>query len=77
VGTYKAIQALGLEVVENAGKRRIVEGSGILTVPAANVCDSPLKAFAPPVMAVADTQGRGDGIREMWNSNNPDLWQKR
>jgi hypothetical protein len=75
-GTYKAIQALGLEVVENAGKRRIVEGSGILTVPAANVCDSPLKAFAPPVMAVADTQGRGDGIREMWNSNNPDLWQK-
>jgi hypothetical protein len=74
-GTYKAIQARGLKVVENAGKRRIVEGSRTLTLPAANVCDSTLKVFAPPAMPVADTQDRG-GTREMWNSNNPDLWQK-
>ena len=75
-GTYKAIQARGLKVVENAGKRRIVKGNGTLTSSAANVCDSTLKAFVPPMMPVADTQGRGDGTREMWNSNNPDLWQK-
>ncbi len=36
-GTYKAIQARGLKVVENAGKRRIVEGSGTITLPAAKV----------------------------------------
>ena len=74
-GTYKAIQARGLEVVENAGKRSIVEGSGTPTLSAANVRDSTLNVFAPPVMSIADTQGRGDGTREMWNSNNPDLWQ--
>jgi energy-coupling factor transporter ATP-binding protein EcfA2 len=44
-GTYKAIQARGLKVVENAGKRRIVEG-------------------------------RSDGPREMWNSNDPTLWKR-
>src|ERR1022692_3259100 len=63
-GTYKAIQARGLEVVENAGKRRIVEGRGALALPAAIVCDSTLKVFVPPVMPVADTQGLGDGTRE-------------
>jgi hypothetical protein len=32
-GTYKAIQARGLKVVENAGKRRIVDGAATLKVP--------------------------------------------
>src|ERR1022692_49047 len=67
--TYKAIHTRGLEVVENAGKRRIVAGRGALTLSAANIHDLPLKAFAPAVMPVADIQGRGDGTREMWNSN--------
>src|SRR6266571_3119199 len=35
-GTYKAIQARGLKVVENAGKRSIVEGSGNFSTAAAN-----------------------------------------
>src|ERR1700758_788231 len=44
-GIYKAIQARGLKVVENAGKRRIVEASGTPTLPAANASDSYLKPF--------------------------------
>jgi hypothetical protein len=75
-GTYKAIQARGLKVVENAGKRSIVEGSGAVTLPAAHAGDSTLKAFPAQKRAVADMQGRGDGTREMWNSNDPDLWQE-
>jgi serine/threonine protein kinase len=75
-GTYKAIQARGLRVVENAGGRRIVEGSGAFALPAANVRDSTLKACPAPIRAVADPQGRGNGTREMWNNNDPGLWQK-
>ena len=74
-GTYKAIQARGLKVVENAGRRRIVEGSGEFTLPAASVRDSTPDACPAQVRAVADTQGRSDGTREMWNSNDPSLWQ--
>lgn len=69
---WKAIRARGLELVENAGKRRILEGSGVVTLPAANAKATILKACAAPVRAVADAQG----TREMWNSNNPGLWQK-
>jgi hypothetical protein len=75
-GTYKAIQARGLKVVENAGKRSIVEGSGAVTLPAESVRASTLRACPAQVSPVADTQGRGDGTREMWNSNDPDLWQE-
>jgi hypothetical protein len=74
-GTYKAIQARGLKVVENAGKRRIVEGSGTFTELAANR-NSRLKPFSAPVRQVPDTEGQNDGTREMWNTNDPDLWQK-
>jgi hypothetical protein len=74
-GTYKAIQARGLKVVENAGKRRIVEGNGTFTEPAANDRNSPPKPFSAPVRLVADTQGRSDGTREMWNTNDPGLWE--
>jgi hypothetical protein len=75
-GTFKAIQARGLKVVENAGKRRIVEGSGTFTLLEPNVCDATPTPFATPVRPVADTQDGGDGTREMWNTNDPDLWQK-
>src|ERR1017187_10791712 len=44
-GTYKAIRACGLKVVEDAGKRRIVEGSAAVTLPAANAEDSTRKPF--------------------------------
>jgi hypothetical protein len=74
-GTYKAIQARGLKVVENAGRRRIVEGSGAFTEPAANDRNSPPKPFSAPVRLVTDMQGRSDGTREMWNTNDPALWQ--
>jgi hypothetical protein len=74
-GTYKAIQARGLKVVENAGKRRIVEGSGTFTETAANDRNSPPKPFSAPVRVVTDTQARSDGTREMWNTNDPGLWQ--
>jgi hypothetical protein len=75
-GTYKAIQARGLKVLENAGKRRIVEGAGTVTLPAGNVRDSNVKPFATPLRTVADTQLQSDGTREMWNANDPNLWQK-
>src|ERR1700723_3149569 len=75
-GTYKAIQARGLKVVENGGKRRIVESSGTVTLPAVGDRNSSLKACSAPVRHVADMQGRSDGTREMWNTNNSDLWQK-
>src|SRR5580692_8635209 len=71
-GTYKAIQARGLKVVENGGKRCIVESSGTVTLPAVSDRNSRLKECSAPVSHVADTQGRSDGTREMWNTNNPD-----
>jgi hypothetical protein len=74
-GTYKAIQARGLKVVEKAGKRSIVEDGGIGTSPAASVRASTLKACSPQATAVADTRGRDNRTREMWNSNDPDLWE--
>src|ERR1700722_15660501 len=75
-GTFKTIQARGLKVVENGGKRRIVESSGTVTLPAVGDRNSSLKACSAPVRHVADMQGRSDGTREMWNTNNSDLWQK-
>ena len=75
-GTYKAIHARGLKVVENAGKRRIVEASGTPTLPAANASDSHLKPFPSQARPVAETQRQSDGTREMWNANDLDLWQK-
>jgi hypothetical protein len=75
-GTYKAIQARGLKVEENAGKRRIAEGSGGFAVPAANVSGSAPKACAAVMRAPGNPQGRPDGTRELWNSNDSDLWQK-
>jgi hypothetical protein len=73
-GTYKAIQARGLKVVENAGKRSIVEGSGEVTLPAASLrASSPKECSA---QTLADAQGPSDETREMWNTNDPDLWQK-
>lgn len=74
-GTYKAIQARGLTIVENAGKRQIVEGSGTFAKPAANDRNSSLKPFSAPVRQVTDKQGRNDGTREMWNTNDPVLWK--
>jgi hypothetical protein len=74
-GTYKAIQARGLRVVENGGKRSIVEGSGTFTQPVANDTNSPPQPFSAPVRLVTDTQDRGDGTRDMWNTNDPGLWQ--
>ena len=73
--TYKAIQARRLKVVENAGKRRIVEGSGTFTLPAANDRGSTREPF-PAQAPVADTKSQSDGTREMWNTNDPDLWQE-
>lgn len=75
-GTYKAIRARGLKVVERAGKRSIVEDGGSVTSPAASVRASTLTACSPQVSALGDKQGRDDGTREMWNSNDQDLWQK-
>jgi len=74
-GTFKAIQARGLRVVENAGRRRIVEGSGTFTLPEAIVCDATPTPFTTSVRRIADIQGCGDGTRELWNTSDPDLWQ--
>jgi hypothetical protein len=57
-------------------QRRIVEGSGTFAVPAANDRNSTVRLFPVPVMPLSDAQDRGDGTRELWNSNSPDLWQK-
>ncbi len=74
-GTYKAIQARGLRVVENDGKRSIVEDSGTFTKPVAN--DSNSNATLPaPVEPFAEVHSQSDRIRKMWNTNDPDLWQK-
>jgi hypothetical protein len=75
-GTYKAIQARGLEVVENAGKRRIVVSSGAVTSPVASVSSSTLNVCSEPLGASADTEVLGDRTREMRNGNDLDLWQR-
>jgi hypothetical protein len=73
-GTYKAIQARGLRVVENGGKRSIVEGSGTFTKPLANDSNSYVPVAAP-VKPLPEVQSRSDGTRKMWNTNDLDLWQ--
>jgi hypothetical protein len=75
-GTYKAIQARGLKVVENAGKRRFVEGNEAVTLPAANKWDRTLKEDPASAKSPADSKGQSDWTREMWNTNDLDLWQK-
>jgi hypothetical protein len=72
-GTYKAIQARGLKVVENAGKRRIVVGSGPFSTPGDNGRKS-VVIVPVPVRPVAEAQSQSDGTREMWNTNDPGLW---
>jgi hypothetical protein len=74
-GTYKAIQARGLTVVENAGKRRIMENGGTVTPPAVNSWNSIVQPYPAAVKPVAEMQCQSDGTREMWNSNDLDLWQ--
>jgi hypothetical protein len=74
-GMYKAIQARGLKVVENAGKRRIVEGSSTVISPAVDDLNSTRKACPAPVGAPADTKSQNDWTCELWNTNDPDLWQ--
>jgi hypothetical protein len=74
-GTYKAIHARGLKVVENAGKRSIVQDSGA-RLPVANEWDSTLKECSAPARALGDMQVQSDRTREMWNTNDLDLWQK-
>ena len=74
--TYKAIQSRGLKVVENAGRRRIVEACEASISAAGKVRNSNVKPFARPLRTVADARMQGDGTREMWNTNAPDLWRK-
>jgi hypothetical protein len=73
-GTCKAIQALGLRVVENAGRRHIVGGSGAFTLRITNIGDTTLAACSAPVNAIVDTPNLGAGTR-LWNSNDHNLWQ--
>lgn len=75
-GTYKAIQARGLKVVENAGRRRIVDSGGGVAPPGENVGNSTPKAVATPAEAAGETLSRSDGTRELWNSNDHELWQR-
>jgi len=74
-GTYKAIQARGLKVVENAGKRCIVEGSGTFTQATANDRSSSPEVLPASRVPIAEVQTQGDQTREMWNTNDLDLWQ--
>jgi len=76
VGNVQAIHTRGLKVVENAGKRSIVEDSGAVSLPVANDWDSTLKECSAPARAPADMQVQSDRTREMWNTNDLDLWHK-
>jgi hypothetical protein len=73
-GTYKAIQARGLKVVENSGRRRIVERSGIAQIPSATDRNS-MVTIPAPGNTVVEAHTQSDRTREMWNSNDPGLWQ--
>jgi hypothetical protein len=73
-GTYKAIEARGMRVVENAGRRRIVGGSGAITLRTTNISDTTFEASSAAARAIADIQSLSAGTR-MWNSNDPNLWQ--
>jgi len=75
-GTYKAIQARGLRVVESAGRRRIV-GNGEISTPAGTNVSDPAPSVTPtPAIVVSNAPGRGDGAREMWNSKDREHWQR-
>jgi hypothetical protein len=55
---------------------KLHRGLYLVRSPAATVGNSTPNACPAPVRVVAATQGRGDGTHEMWNSNDPGLWQK-
>jgi hypothetical protein len=74
-GTFKAIQARGLRVVENAGKRRIVGSREAFAQSAVIARTSNLKVTPALARTFAETRTQSDGTREMWSTNDLDLWQ--
>lgn len=73
-GTYKAISARGLKIVENAGRRHILHN--IEAVTAVNTA-SCARTPKPASEGLAGHQiGGGNGVSQMWNGADQETWQK-
>jgi hypothetical protein len=75
-GTYKAIEARGLKVVERAGQRHVVTTGEAATPNTAKVSDPPPRSIPNPAKLASPTAGGSDEIRQMWNGSDPDTWQR-
>jgi hypothetical protein len=75
-GTYKAIQARGLKVVEKNGRRSLVLGSETSAFHDADTRESTVNAIATAVGPVGHREAEDNGTRELWNGNDPNLWKK-
>jgi hypothetical protein len=75
-GTYKAIQARGLKVVEKNGRRSLVLGNETSAFHGTDTTESIVDAVATRVRPVGHTEGEGNATRELWNGNDPNLWKK-
>jgi hypothetical protein len=75
-GTYKAIQARGLKVVEKNGRRSFVWGNETSAFHGTDTTESIVNAVAARVRPVGHTEGEGNATRELWNGNDPNLWKK-
>jgi hypothetical protein len=75
-GTFKAIQARGLKVVEKNGRRSLVQDGGASTLPGSSVRDWIVKAACARTRPVPHSQNRDNGTRELWNGNDPNIWKR-
>jgi hypothetical protein len=89
---WKAIRARGLRVVEADGRRHLQKDTGCPATPPARkelastslpssqrlaadlISKPPLQRVSPK--AIGENAPLGSGVREMWNSNDPDLWRQ-
>ena len=73
-GTYKAIIAKGLKIVENAGRRHILNNVEVVTALNPKNC-----ARIPTAACAEEAQyhlGGGNGVSQMWNGGDQETWQK-
>jgi hypothetical protein len=71
-GTYKAIDARGLKVVESAGRRHILHNVEFPAALSAKNCARTTNSADPAAYQI----GGGNGVSQMWNGCDRETWQK-
>lgn len=71
-GTYKAIEAKGLKVIENDGRRHILHDAEDPSALSRKSAPTPRTNSAQ----AAPTIGGGDDVAELWNGGDQQTWQR-